>query len=60
MADKEMLVVGSKVKNYIKSKGLMSSSDMLDAINNAVYCMLDSAAARAEANNRKTVQGKDV
>ena len=60
MAEKEMLVVGSKVKNYIKSKGLMSSSDMLDAINNAVYHMLDRAAARAEANGRKTVQAKDA
>ena len=60
MAEKEMLVVGSKVKNYIKAKGLMSSSDMLEAINNAVYCMLDRAAARAEANGRKTVQAKDA
>ena len=60
MAEKEMLVVGSKVKNYIKSKGLMSSSDMLDAINCAVQCMLDDAAKRAEANGRKTVQAKDV
>lgn len=60
MAEKEMLVVGSKVKNYIKAKGLMSSSDMLDAINCAVQCMLDRAAKRAEANGRKTVQAKDV
>jgi histone H3/H4 len=60
MAEKEMLVVGSKVKNYIKSKGLMSSSDLLDAINSSVYWMLDRAAARAEANGRKTVQAKDA
>ncbi len=60
MADKEMLIVGSKVKNHIKSKGLMSSSDLLDAINDAVYAMLDKAVARAEANGRKTVQAKDA
>jgi hypothetical protein len=60
MAEKEMLIVGSKVKNYIKGKGLMSSSDLLDQINQTVYWMLDRAAARAEANGRKTVQGKDA
>ena len=56
MAEKEMLVVGSKVKNYIKAKGLMSSSDMLDAINCTVQCVLDRAAKRAEANGRKTIR----
>ncbi len=60
MADKEMLIVGSKVKNYIKSKGLMSSSDLLDAVNDAVYWILNRAVARAEANGRKTVQAKDA
>ncbi len=60
MMDKEQLVVGSKVKNYVKGKGLMSSSDMLDALNDAVYELLDKAAARAQGNNRKTVQAKDV
>jgi histone H3/H4 len=60
MTDKEMLVVGSKVKNYIKSKGLMSSADLLDQINDVVYWILDRAAQRAEANGRKTVQGKDA
>lgn len=57
---KEMLVVGTKVKNYIKSKGVMSSSDVLDTLNDAVYALLDSAVQRAEANGRKTVQGRDV
>jgi histone H3/H4 len=60
MADKEMLIVGSKVKNYIKDKGLMSSSEVLDAVNDAVYCLLDKAACRADANGRKTVQARDV
>jgi histone H3/H4 len=60
MAEKEMLIVGSKVKNYVKSKGLMSSSDLLEQINDIVYWMLDRAAQRAEANGRKTVQGKDA
>lgn len=57
---KEMVLVGSKVKNYIKEKGMMSSSDMLDALNDRVHEMLDRAADRAQENNRKTVQAKDV
>ncbi len=57
---KEMLVVGTKVKNYIKSKGVMSSADVLDALNDAVYCLLEKAVERAKENGRKTVQGRDV
>ncbi len=59
-AAKEMLVVGTKVKNYIKSKDVMSSSDVLDALNDALYTLLDKAVQRAQANGRKTVQGRDV
>ena len=58
--EKEMLIVGTKVKNYIRSKGVMSSSDVLVALNAALYDLLDKAAERAKANGRKTVQGKDV
>ncbi len=57
---KEMLIVGTKVKNYIKGKDVMSSSDVLDELNSAVYWMLDKAIERAKANGRKTVQGRDV
>ena len=32
MADKESLVIGSKVKAYIKTKGLMCSGDLADAV----------------------------
>ena len=57
---KEMLVVGTKVKNYIKSQGVMSSSDVLEAVNDAVYNILCKAVARTKANGRKTVQSRDV
>jgi len=59
-AEKDMLIVGTKVKNYIKDKGLMSSSDVLEAVNDAVHELLDRGAERAKANGRKTVQGRDV
>ena len=57
---KEMLVVGSKVKAFIKAKKMMCASDVLEAVNCCVSCCLERAAARAQANGRKTVQARDV
>ena len=39
---KESLIVASKVKAYIKSKKMMTSSDSLEAISDLVYNMLDA------------------
>jgi hypothetical protein len=57
---KESLVVASKIKAYIKSKKMMTSSEALGAINDAVYRMLDEAAVRAKANRRSTVKAQDL
>ena len=46
-AASDMLVVGSKVREYIKSKGLMCSSEVLGAVNCCVCACLDRAAERA-------------
>jgi len=59
-AQKEMLVVTSKVKAYIKSKGMMSSSDASCALNNCLYTILDAAIARTVANRRSTVKPQDM
>jgi hypothetical protein len=56
---KEPLVVASKVKAYIKSKNMMTSSDSFDAINQRLYQTLDVAAERAKANRRSTVRPQD-
>ncbi len=60
MANKESLVVASKIKAYIKSKKMMTSSDALEALSDKVYCMLDSAIARTQANRRSTVKPHDL
>jgi hypothetical protein len=60
MANKESLVVASKIKAYIKSKGMMTSSDALEALSDKVYCMLDTAIARTQANRRSTVKAQDL
>jgi hypothetical protein len=57
---KEVLVVASKVKAYIKSKKMMTSSDSIDALSCHVYDMLDKAIARTKANKRSTVKPQDL
>jgi len=57
---RESLIVASKVKAYIKSKKMMTSSESLGTISDAVYCMLDAAIARTKANRRSTVKPQDL
>ena len=57
---RDSLVVASKVKAYIKSKKMMTSSDALEAISDQVYCVLDAAIARTKANRRSTVKAQDL
>ena len=57
---RDSLIVASKVKAYIKSKKMMTSSDAIEAISEKVYCMLDSAVARTQANRRSTIKPQDL
>lgn len=57
---KEVLVVASKVKAYVKSKKMMTSSDSIGALSDQVYAMLDAAIARTKANRRSTVKPQDL
>ncbi len=57
---KDSLIVGSKVKAYIKSKKMMTSADALVKINDAVYAILDDAIVRTKANRRSTVKPQDI
>ena len=59
-ACRESLVVASKVKAYIKSKKMMTSSDALCAISDKVYALLDDGIARTKANKRSTVKPQDL
>ncbi len=56
----EMLVVASKVKTYIKSKGMMTASDTIKALNEKLYQVLDAAVQRTQANRRSTVKPQDL
>ena len=57
---KEVLVVASKVKAYVKSQGMMSSSDAIAALNEQVYALLDAAIKRTQDNRRSTVKPQDL
>lgn len=56
----ENLVVISKVKDYIKSKDMFCSADVVEGLTCAVACIVDRAAARAAANGRKTIKKSDL
>jgi hypothetical protein len=60
MAGKEVPVVASRVKAYIKSKNMMTSSDAVAALSDKVCAILDRAVARAKANRRRTVKPWDL
>ena len=56
----EMLLVQSKVKEYVRSQGLNCAGDLAEAPTGAVYDALDAAIRRAGANGRKTARADDV
>ncbi|EPG67580.1 hypothetical protein EHO61_13900 [Leptospira fluminis] len=58
-AEKDTLIVASKVKAYIKSKGFMTSGDAVDGLNEKLYALIDDALKRTEANKRTTVRPTD-
>lgn len=57
---KEVLVVASKVKAFVRSKGCMCSADAIQAVSDCVYCCLEKAITRCQANRRSTVKPQDL
>lgn len=60
MSDKEVLAVMSKVKAYVKAKGMNTAASVGDALSDKIRAILDSAVAAATAAKRKTVMDKDI
>ena len=54
------LVVGSKVKDAVRSGGVRYSGDLVDAVSAAVGKMLAGAIGRCKANGRGTVRPHDL
>ncbi|WP_227377754.1 DUF1931 domain-containing protein [Haladaptatus halobius] len=52
------LIIKSAVRNQIDDKNV--SSDFYDALDGEVATVLENAVRRAEENDRKTVQSRDL
>lgn len=62
-SEKEMLLVGSKTKEALKTHGKNTfnvSGEALDALNEHVYWLIEQAQKRCEANGRKTIRPYDI
>ncbi len=56
----EVLVVASKLKNYIKTKsGMNTSGAVMDALSNKIRELCDRAIETAKGEGRKTVMDRD-
>jgi histone H3/H4 len=60
MSEKETLVVVSKVKEYVKSKGMMTSAEAVPALSDKVYALIDEAIKRTKDNGRQTIKAQDL
>lgn len=57
---REVVVVGSKVKDVIRNAGLRSDGDLVQAVSEKVHDLLEAAIERAQANKRGTVRPYDL
>lgn len=57
---RDTFVVASKVKTYVRSKELMASSELPEALSKRVQDLIDRAISRCEGNGRRTVRPVDL
>jgi hypothetical protein len=57
---RDVLVVGSKVKELVRSKGLMAAGDLIQAVSDEVHRIIDRAAERVGNNKRSTMRPHDL
>ncbi len=58
--DRDVLVVASKIREYVKNNDCNTSGEFIGKLSNTVYDLIDKSIDRAQGNNRKTIQAKDV
>lgn len=56
----EILIIASKMKEAVRALGCLSHADLLEAVSEEVYEMLEVAAMRAKANKRTTIRPSDL
>lgn len=57
---KEIVVVGSKVKEVIREAGLRSDGELVQAVSDKVHEVLGAASKRCTSNGRSTVRPYDL
>ncbi len=57
---REIVIVGSKVKEVIKEAGLRSDGELVHAVSEKVHELLADAIERCRKNNRSTVRPHDL
>ncbi|MCP4411648.1 MAG: hypothetical protein GY808_03640 [Gammaproteobacteria bacterium] len=58
--DKEVLVVASKLKKYIRTtSGMSTSANVAPALSDTIRNLCDQAVENAKADRRKTVMDRD-
>jgi histone H3/H4 len=58
--ENEVLIVASKLKNYIRAKsGMNTSASVLGVLSDKVRQLCDQAIENARADGRKTVKDRD-
>lgn len=59
--EKEILVVVSKVKSYVKNKaGMSTSAGITEVLSDKIREFLDEAIENAQRDKRKTVMDRDI
>ena len=58
----DALFVKSKIKDYVKSKSMNSSDDVINGtvLQERIIEILDNGIERAKANGKKTLQERDL
>jgi histone H3/H4 len=59
MSEKEVLVVNSKIKGYVKAKGLSTSASVAEKLSDKVRDLINQAIERAKLDKRKTLMDRD-
>jgi hypothetical protein len=54
------MIVETKMKDFVKGKGMQTASDVSDALAAVVEHILAKAVERAKGNGRKTLRGIDL
>lgn len=58
--EREVLVIKSHVRNYLKNKGMRSKPETFRAINDAIFELLNKAIIRTKLSGMKTLCPKHI